>query len=114
MSSTPEVWLSHDRHTMKLRWPNGQTGTFESAREDGFTQAEIVRAGTVTQPSTRIPGQKDRARVLRVGNWNVYVHVNTGPPTWWFPRVSLRGGLMIGWYQALVAIGAGRAPDKEQ
>lgn len=43
-----------------------------------------------------------RFRIWR--NWWLYTWVNTGPPTWHYPRVSLRRGLMVGWIRGAVAV----------
>lgn len=33
------------------------------------------------------------------------VHVNSGPPTWWLPRVDVRRGtVMVGWLRGLLGI----------
>jgi hypothetical protein len=56
------------------------------------------------------PGQRTRARrfVTRFGT--LYVHVMTGPPTWWLPRVKREkgGALMAGWLRGAVAVKVAR------
>lgn len=101
--STPEVWLSRDRRTLKVRHPAGQITTLESGQADGFTDAQVQRAAAFP-PTTHLLGQKDVAWRRTVGTWSVLVEVNTGPPTWWVPRVSVKDGLMVGWIRGLIAI----------
>lgn len=49
------------------------------------------------------PGSTDSLRRLPLRGWNL--RVQTGPPTWWWPRVSVgRNHVMVGWLRGLVAL----------
>ncbi len=51
-------------------------------------------------------------RVVLPRGWRVYLHVHTGPPTWWLPRARIkRNHVMVGWLRLLFVIGARRYPD---
>lgn len=40
---------------------------------------------------------------------SVIVAVNTGPPTWWLPRIKMsRNEAMVGWIRGLVAVSVKR------
>jgi hypothetical protein len=74
-----------------------------------FTDDDVARALTMPLP-VLAPGQVNRARRFRLGGWAVYVKVNTGPPTWWLPRVHAGdGAVMLGWLRGLVAVAVRRA-----
>lgn len=104
------VALSSDRHVITCTYPDGQKATFRSPQGVSFTDEQVARVAQYA-PSTRLPGQVDRARRHLVLGHEVFVQVNTGPPTWWVPRAAVKRGdngggisLMIGWYRALIAV----------
>lgn len=43
----------------------------------------------IAQQVTLLPGERRDARVFRLSRGALYVHVNTGPPTWWLPRLGM-------------------------
>lgn len=105
------VTVSYDRRHMEIRGPKGQIASLRSGRPAGFTDADVEHAENAFRFSdSLVKDQVNRTRRIPVGNWIVYVHVNTGPPTWWLPRVEVRdGSLMVGWLRGLVAFSARRA-----
>lgn len=42
--------------------------------------------------TSREPGDKRRIKVFRTRVGTFFVHVNTGPPTWWLPRLGASRG----------------------
>lgn len=73
-------------------------------------QAAIRTACEATAAVIRESGDVRRARAFRTRFGTLFVHVNTGPPTWWLPKVKAGrrtdGTLevMAGWLRALVAV----------
>lgn len=105
MRTTNTIRISHDRKHMTIKAPNGHTATLRSGRNHGFTDADLEAARTVVLNSTMVPQQVNRARLFHVGNRDVLLHINTGPPTWWYPRMQItRSSLMGGWLRALIAL----------
>lgn len=75
--------------------------TLRSQRPDGFTDNELLNARTIGLNAGMVAGQVNRA--WRRGP--LMVHVNTGPPAWWYPRIRIgRSKVMVGWLRALVAV----------
>ena len=105
------VTVSYDRRHMEIRGPKGQLATLRSGRPSGFTDADVERAESVFRFSeTLTKEQVNRTHRIPLGNRAVYIHVNTGPPTWWLPRMDWRdGSLMVGWLRGLVALSVKRA-----
>lgn len=104
--STHVTELSEDRRTLQIRYSNGRVVTLRSERPDGFTNDQALRAaGEFLNPaSTLTAGQVDRTRLIRIRSYTVLVKVNTGPPTWWLPRVDIgRKSAMAGWLRLLIA-----------
>lgn len=109
--------LSKDRRTLiiKRRTPAGiLTSTFSRDSQAGpFTDADVESALSSVPAASRTmqPGQRNRTRrfVTRFGT--LYVHVMTGPPTWWLPRRKRDkdGALMAGWLRLAVAVKVARA-----
>jgi hypothetical protein len=100
-----QISLSDDGMELTISSPSGQRATLRSARTDGFTPTDLENARTFPLNSNMVPGQVNQARRFRLGRRAVYVHVNTGPPTWWLPRLEIkRGKLMIGWLRVLLAV----------
>lgn len=107
ISPAVEVILSPDRKTMTIRRSSGHQSTLHSELPNGFT-AEQVRMARNSHASSRQTGQTDRTFRHRLGRRELYIHINTGPPTWWRPRITLptRGNereLSIGWLRILIA-----------
>ena len=76
-----------------------------------FTDADVdqLLASLGEKPHLE-PGERRRTRRKHLtGTWWLYTHVNTGPPTWWLPRVKFeRYGVMVGWFRGLVAVAVRR------
>lgn len=109
--SIPTVALSDDCLTLTVVLDE-YTATYGRSEEEGpFTAKDIAY---VIERTPQIlarqreggfsSGRKFVKRHRLPRGWQVWVHVNTGPPTWWFPRVSLRKGIMVGWLRGLVAV----------
>lgn len=99
------VTVSDDGHRITICTPAGVRTTLHSSRPAGFTATELRAARTTETPAALMPGQINRVRRWRLGTRSIYVHINTGPPTWWRPRVQVTGGqVMAGWLRGLVAV----------
>jgi hypothetical protein len=99
------VTCSANRKVMTIETEDGRLVHLRSARPHGFTHDDMVAACDVSLNTTLIPGQVNRARRLRIAGRTFLLHANTGPPTWWWPRVELRrGDVMVGWLRGLVAV----------
>lgn len=57
---------------------------------------ERLAAGDRTKSTAR------RFRLWR--DWWLYTWVNTGPPTWYFPHLSFRQGVTVGWIRGAFAV----------
>lgn len=101
--SANRIIVSDDGRELTIISPGGQRATWRSTRTEGFSQADIA---TARLSPRMLNGQVNRVwRVCRYGGRGVYLHVNTGPPTWWRPRIELgRNKAVIGWLQVLVAL----------
>jgi hypothetical protein len=100
-----QISLSDDGMELSINSPSGQRATLRSARPGGFTSTDLENARTFQLNSKMVPGQVNQARRFRLGRKAFYVHVNTGPPTWWLPRGEVtRSKLMFGWLRVLVAV----------
>ena len=108
------ITVSDDGMEMTIRSDRGQQAILRSAREGGFTAEDIEDARSFKLNSRMVDGQVNRARRLRIAGRSVYLHVNTGPPTWWYPHAELkRGKCMVGWLRMLVAVHWDQPRDKE-
>ncbi len=106
--------LSADRRelTILTQTPAGVSRAV-FGRADGdepFTEADVQRAlAEAPTGRTMIPGQRNTTRRWVTPLGSIYGHLMTGPPTWWLPKVEIRrGGLMVGWLRAAVAVGVKR------
>lgn len=100
-----EVTLSVDGMEMTIKSTRGHVATLRSTRPGGFTESDIEGARNFKFNTRMIDGQVNRARLYRLGGRDVLVQVNTGPPTWWIPRVKIRcNKVVIGWLRILVAV----------
>ena len=105
-------WLSDDGMTLviKRRTPGGiQTATYGRSPGTGpFTGANVdyLLSEQRAVARTMLPGQRNKTRrfVTRFGT--LWLHVMTGPPTWWRPRVKREkdGTLMVGWLRLAAAV----------
>jgi hypothetical protein len=97
--------LSNDRKTLRIRYTDGRTVTLQSERPEGFTNAQALRAGEGFEAANTLTvGQVNRTRLVHIRGYSVLLKVNTGPPTWWIPRIELRKDkAMVGWFRALIA-----------
>lgn len=107
----PALVLSSDRRIAAVYSPDGRKATFESSSDTGFTDEQLTTMlADVARPNGMVPGQRNRVRRYRFGPVQVFLHVNTGPPTWWLPRVQVSRTkdspgvtVMTGWLHCLVA-----------
>jgi hypothetical protein len=98
------VTVSDDRRVLVISSLTGQRATLHSARPGGFTDNEIVLARDFPLNTKMQLKQVNRARRVNIGGRALYLHCNTGPPTWWTPRLDVRRGkAMVGWLRILVA-----------
>jgi hypothetical protein len=112
VTEQPACRLSDDGTTLvvKRRTPGGiLTSTYSRDHDAGpFTDADVNKALSMQPAATRTmqPGQRNTARrwVTRFGT--LYLHVMTGPPTWWLPRAVREkdGALMAGWLRLAAAV----------
>ena len=105
-------WLSDDGMTLiiKRRTPAGiATTTYERLHDAApFTDVDVENVLSAQPVATRAmqPGQRNKTRrfVTRFGT--LWLHVMTGPPTWWWPRLAREkdGALMAGWLRRGAAV----------
>lgn len=101
---TNNVIVSDDGREMIVTTPHGTIVTLRSEHESGFTAEQIERAREYDFPKL-ISGENRRSWKFRVAGKSVIVAVNTGPPTWWLPRIKVsRNEAMVGWIRGLVAV----------
>lgn len=83
------------------------TATYERDPAAGpFTPEDVALAAqTLEAKAARLavlPGQS--SRTIRLSE-RVMLHIATGPPTWWLPRVQIHSNeVMVGWLRGLVAL----------
>lgn len=108
------IEVSDDGRTLTIEFvsPNHGAGTLVARREDDapdWTPPDIDKAikYLLHADRTMLAGEKRRIRRYPLpGGYTLWVHVNTGPPTWWAPRVfrTSDGALVTGWLRALIAV----------
>lgn len=104
----PKAALSPDRTILTIEYCDGYQATFETDKPEGFTDTQVDVARRLDRTVT-LPGQHDRARRITVRGHAIYLHINTGPPTWWVPRIEVTRkstrprSLMAGWLRGLIA-----------
>lgn len=99
------IALSGDRKEMVVSDGNGRRAKLRSARPNGFTDYDVEVAKTWPMKHDMVPGQTDRAQKFTVRDKPFFIHINTGPPTWWRPRFEVsKSSVMIGWLRLLVAL----------
>lgn len=105
--SREEGWTLHATVQEGILHPVTRTIEVHRTYENGgdFTSADVDRILRMRDVEVQA-GEKRRAtRHHLAGPWWAYTHVNTGPPTWWLPRVRFeRYGVMVGWLRGLVAV----------
>lgn len=98
-----------------VQLPGGVLTTTLSDFQDGppdEATIQSVGASIARQAAARATTSTTVRRKTLPGGWDLWVHVNTGPPTWWLPRIKPeKYGLMVGWLRGLVAI-AVRPPER--
>lgn len=106
--TTPTTTLSEDglQLTVDVVQADGRLRSLTVTRSPNvgpFTPADVEKVVAAALEADRImPGEKRTTRRL---NDRVMVHVATGPPTWWIPRVEItRRSVMVVWLRGLVAI----------
>lgn len=110
---TRQIVVSEDRRELTIVSARGHRAVYRSARPHGFTDEDVAAARTVAF-STRIRGQINRTREVQIGDWLVCAHVNTGPPTWWRPRIEVGAGTVsVGWMRLLGALTWQRSEQRQ-
>lgn len=103
------VVLSDDRRQMTIVAPAragvGRITLGRGPDQEPFTDDDVQHALATVLPSLSKPGQRNLTRRWVTPFGTVYAHLMLGPPTWWWPKVRLRGGPMVGWLRAAVALG---------
>ena len=99
--------LSADRRSMRLHGGDGQVVVLHSQRPGGFTDAEVDAA--LRARRNAVAGQTNRTLRATVAGRDVWLHINTGPPTWWRPRLIIgwtdwKRELGLGWLRGLVVV----------
>lgn len=90
--------------------------TCTTYRNEPWTAADAVRSYDFALHRARkmVVGERTSTRRIALPRgWRIFVHVNTGPPTWWRPRLEFHREVwtrtvMVGWLRGLIAIGVGR------
>ena len=83
--------------------------TFERERGAGpFTAADVAYVLSEIPAAARTiqPGQRNTAHRFTTGFGVLWLHVMTGPPAWWLPRLKHEkdGTCMAGWLRLAVAV----------
>jgi hypothetical protein len=101
---TNQLTLSDDRKVLTIT-DGRTTATLHSARPEGFIADDLLRAETMPLNTSMVEGQVNTARRIKAFGRTWYVAVNTGPPTWWLPKVRItHREVMVGWLRGLVAL----------
>lgn len=100
-----EVTMSEDRREMTVV-NGGYKATLRSMSPDGFTDENVETARHYDmKPGRIVDGEVRRVWLRHPFGRPATFSVNTGPPTWWLPKVEITGGhVMVGWLRGLVAI----------
>jgi hypothetical protein len=96
------VEVSDDRMTMVIRGARGERAELHSALPTGFTDDHLWAAQDYTFVAK--PGSKHWGWLKQIGGCELYLHAETGPPTWWLPRVDVRRRFMVGWLRLMIAV----------
>lgn len=104
--------LSPDRRTLKIErdTEHGVDITTTHYVEDPEPEQIYKAIHSVTKFRTLLPGEKVTGRK---GRWFVFI-VNTGPPTWWVPRLRIQIGrhwyIHTGWLNGAVSLSGAKGP----
>ena len=117
-SAAPAVVVSPDRTQVAIYLPDGRKVSYEAMPGQHFDDTTLELAfRNAVRASLRLQGQRNIARRIRFHQFEVFTHVNTGPPTWWLPKLQLARTLdepgvtlLTGWLRAAVAVTIQRAP----
>lgn len=116
----PRYALSPDGMTLTITRPapgGVQRLTVHRQPQAGpFTDADIALAlSKVPGPGSMQPGQRNRTRRTETRFGTLWMHVMTGPPTWWLPKKVREqdGTVMVGWLRLAVAVRLDRYGRKE-
>lgn len=109
MADGRRVVLSADRREMTILTPTA-AGVHRAIfgrgpEQEPFTDEDIQHALTAVLPTLSEPGQRNLTRRWVTPFGTVYARLMLGPPTWRLPKARLRGGPMVGWLRAAVAVG---------
>lgn len=88
---------------VKVGWRDLDTATanYEAARASAVKRAPKWAGQIAALPAD----QQDRSRLWHSKDRRWSVYTNFGPPTWWWPRFSLKKGrLRCGWLRMAVQI----------
>lgn len=97
--------LSDDRMWLTIYADNGMKATMRSSRPEGFVQEDLDKALHFEFKTTLEPGQLDHATLHHFLGRPFLVHVNTGPPTWWWPRIYIhRNKVAAGWLRVMYGL----------
>jgi len=75
--------------------------------------------------NSRQPGDRRRVRRFQTSVGTFFVHVNTGPPTWWLPRAGASYGaskgrpdevlhVRCGWLRGCIVVSWQRSTDRKE
>jgi hypothetical protein len=93
--------LSDDRIELLIT-DGARVAMMRSARPGGFTAEDLDQVKDFKFLVD--DGQSNTAWRFFIAGFAIDVVVCTGPPTWWWPRVRLTKGVMVGWFRGMIAI----------
>lgn len=102
------VTLSEDglELTVRVVQPDGrvrQMVVTRAADVGPFDEESIAKVVATASACDRI--QPGETRTTRRLTRRLLLHVATGPPTWWLPKLEVtRRSVMVGWLRGLVAV----------
>ena len=107
--------MSKDGRTLEVKRPRKNGVLATSIRWAFIPTPELIYKAIhgITRLGELEPGQKTRAR--RFGR--IIVIVNTGPPTWWWPRLQIglghdRRSIRGGWFNIAVSVSGSKRSTK--
>jgi hypothetical protein len=107
--------MSEDGHTLEVKRPtkNGVLATTTRWAFDPTPELIYKAIHGTTKLRDLEPGEKTRAR--RIGH--LIVIVNTGPPTWWWPRFQIGFGhdrrfIRGGWFNVAVSVSGSKRASR--
>lgn len=92
---------------MRLHGGDGQVVVMHSQRPGGFSDADVDAA--LRARRNTVAGQVNRTLRANFAGRDVWLHINTGPPIWWRPRIitgwtDWKRELGLGWLRGLVVV----------